>query len=115
SRVALGLFALSMASTAFADTPLDPMEHEIPMPSGGKVIRLLPVHHDFSHEQVVQDRLFYSPPLTDTLPSSYEIPHTSLPPVRDQGRRGTCAYFATVGLLEHYYDKKYSSPSLNLS
>jgi C1A family cysteine protease len=40
--------------------------------------------------------------MESALPSKYEIPHPLLPVVRDQGQRGTCAYFATVGLLETY-------------
>ncbi len=76
--------------------------------------RLLPVHHDPSHAAVVQERLNSS---LETMagPSKYEIPHKLLPPVRDQGMRGTCAYFATLGLLESYYMAKSPKTPVRLS
>ena len=35
--------------------------------------------------------------------TQYSISTSALPPVRDQGQRSTCAYFATVGIIEAYY------------
>lgn len=68
------------------------------------IYRLLPVHYSAHQVRVVQNRLAslaQQAPLD--LPARYEIATAALPVVRDQGSRGTCAYFATVGALEAYY------------
>lgn len=72
--------------------------------------RLLPVHHDPSHAAQVQARLMReSARVSGHLPKQYQIPTKMLPPIRDQGQRGTCAYFATVGILESYFMGQSSS------
>ncbi len=77
--------------------------------------RLKPAHHDLGYNAVVEERLAKAR-LRRDLPSSYKIPAAMLPPVRDQGERGTCAYFATLGLLESYYmAKSPANKNLNLS
>jgi hypothetical protein len=81
------------------------------MKSDGTVgsYRLLPMHHDLDHAADVQARLMSEAQRGSRVPSQYEIPHAMLPAIRDQGSRGTCAYFATVGLLETYYMNHSSS------
>lgn len=77
--------------------------------------RMMKVHRDPGQARLVEERLARSEPVRG-LPSSYTIPDSALPPIRDQGERGTCAYFATLGLVETYYMAK--SPSygnINLS
>lgn len=64
--------------------------------------RLRSVHFEPEHAAVVDARLRKIAPVRG-LPSTHQIPQTMLPPVRDQGQRGTCAYFATLGLAEAYY------------
>ncbi len=72
--------------------------------------RLLPVHYDPAHAAQVLARLSgESSRALDSLPSQHQIPTQILPPIRDQGQRGTCAYFATVGILETYYMNHSSS------
>lgn len=39
------------------------------------------------------------------LPASYGVPYYAITPVKDQGSRGTCWAFATIGLLESQYRK----------
>jgi hypothetical protein len=63
------------------------------------VYKLLPVHHDPSHAREVESRI---DDVRSDLPEKYYIPKDLLPPTRDQGQRGTCVYFATVGMLETY-------------
>jgi len=67
--------------------------------------KLLPVHHVPAHAKVVKQRLARLHAKRD-LPKSYDIPKNLLPPVRDQGQRGTCAYFATVGLVEAWLNSQ---------
>jgi hypothetical protein len=62
--------------------------------------QFLPVHHDPSHKAVVDKRLRLS---VSGLPDSAAIATNVTPAVKDQGQRGTCAYFATVATLESYY------------
>jgi hypothetical protein len=64
--------------------------------------RLLPVHHVPGYARTIQGRLS-AREFGAALPDTYQIPTTMLPVIRDQGQRGTCAYFATVGILETYY------------
>lgn len=61
--------------------------------------KLMPVHLDPSHAKLVESRKEYS--MRD-VPTAYTIPKTQLPAMRDQGQRGTCVYFATVGMMETY-------------
>lgn len=69
---------------------------------GSKVqYKLLPVKHDPRHAEVVERRLSLAS--KSLFHKQYDIPSSVLPAIRDQGNRGTCAYFATVGLLETYY------------
>lgn len=79
--------------------------------------KLLPVKHDPSHAQTVKNRLMSKKRSVANLPSNYSISKSKLPSIRDQGLRGTCAYFATAGLIETYYmaqdAKKYKG--INLS
>jgi hypothetical protein len=62
--------------------------------------KLLPVHIDPLHSSVVEARKEVA--VNSNLPASYQIPKASLPATRDQGSRGTCVYFATVGMIETY-------------
>jgi C1A family cysteine protease len=71
--------------------------------------RLLPVHHDPDHATIVSQRLQESSRKHLDLPPEYQISKDSLPVMRDQGERGTCTYFATVGVIESYYLAKSSS------
>jgi C1A family cysteine protease len=64
--------------------------------------KFLPVEYHPEQAQVVQARM-NAAKSTVAVPASYQIPHSKLPAIRDQGQRGTCAYFATTGLLETYY------------
>lgn len=61
--------------------------------------KLLPVHSDPSHAKVVEARPEFT---RANVPEKYQIPQSMLPPVRDQETRGTCVYFATVGIVETY-------------
>lgn len=71
--------------------------------------KLLPVHYDPTHAAVVKSRVSF---LGDSAtPPQYTIPTAALPVVRDQGQRGTCAYFATVGIIEAYYINQSSTNS----
>ena len=81
------------------------------------VVRLLPVHESVGHLNEVRQRLIdaqrrYAPL---ALPASYQIAKEKLPVVRDQGQRGSCAYFATVGLTETYYLRRPTHDRLDLS
>jgi hypothetical protein len=69
----------------------------------------LPVHFDPNHAAEVETRMRAESVRASTLPTQYQIPTNVLPPIRDQGQRGTCAYFATVGALETYYMNHSSS------
>jgi C1A family cysteine protease len=62
--------------------------------------RLMPVRLDPQHAKVFHAR---KKSLAISLPARAYIPADELPPIRNQGSRGTCAYFATVGILEKYY------------
>lgn len=44
-------------------------------------------------------------PDTETLPASYLVPHTARTPAKNQGSRGTCWIFSTMGILEGLYRK----------
>ena len=97
------LVGLAFVASAFADSEFST---EVIKRDGTKsAYRLLPVHHDPLHAPVVARRLQASALFESglKLPTSHQIAHTSLPAIRDQGFRGTCAYFATVGLMEQYY------------
>lgn len=62
--------------------------------------RFLSVHPNPARAQSVGNRFAT---LNQDLPLNYQIPPGKIPYVRDQGQRGTCAFFATVGILEAYY------------
>ena len=44
-------------------------------------------------------------PATEVLPAAYVVPYTARTPAKDQGRRGTCWIFSTMGILEGLYRK----------
>lgn len=44
-------------------------------------------------------------PTTETLPESFVVPYTARTPAKDQGHRGTCWIFSTLGVLEGSYRK----------
>ena len=90
---------MMVASAAMAAAPVAQVQK-----NGGNMVeyKLLPVKYDPAHMAVVKAR--HAKALrSDALPASFEISHDQLPPVRDQGQRGTCAYFATVGIIESHY------------
>jgi C1A family cysteine protease len=98
------LAASAVAGLSFSTQALAAdLTHQV-LKSDGEVAtyQFLPVQYDAAHEQVVQARKVLA--LSDFgTPASYQIPHSKLPAIRDQGQRGTCAYFATTGILETYY------------
>ena len=103
SVVAGGLFISSAPAFSADNVPgvADVMKND------GSVdrYRLLPVHFEPEHAAVVEARLAHVT-RDSSLPTSYQIDQSLLPPVRDQGQRGTCAYFATVGTIEAHYIRK---------
>jgi hypothetical protein len=113
--------ALSVAFLSLSASAADQVSSHIVVKSDGSVGRyvLLPVHYDPSHASAVESRLNRAASLRSSapsLPAQYQISTSALPPVRDQGERGTCAYFATVGVLETYYlAKSPANLGLNLS
>lgn len=64
--------------------------------------KLLPVKYDPNHAPIVEQRLKADQLTRVDLPKTYQIPREQLPAVRDQGARGTCVYFATIGQMENY-------------
>ncbi|MDR3607933.1 MAG: C1 family peptidase [Oligoflexia bacterium] len=98
--IASSALTLSLSATAAIDTPSRAV-----VKSDGTVstYRLLPVHLDPSHKTAVAARLQALSAHHPTLPDQHQIAANVTPAVRDQGERGTCAYFATVGVLESYY------------
>lgn len=44
-------------------------------------------------------------PATEALPESFVVPYTARTPTKDQGHRGTCWIFSTLGVLEGSYRK----------
>lgn len=100
SKVAVLSAIAMMASAAYANTPTAQVQRN---DGSLATYKLLPVHHDPAHAAVVQARHSDAALKSLSLPASYQIPTAKLPAIRDQGMRGTCAYFATVGLLETYY------------
>lgn len=44
-------------------------------------------------------------PATETLPETFVVPYTARTPTKDQGKRGTCWIFSTMGVLEGSYRK----------
>jgi hypothetical protein len=101
------LFVLALPVIAFgysAAAEQIPPVHAV-IKSDGTVAqyRFLSVHHDPAHAAIVARRLASVAPEAAAIPAQYQIPTSALPAVRDQGSRGTCAYFATVGVLETYY------------
>ena len=67
--------------------------------------RFMPVKYDPTHAAVVEQRLNQQTGYS-SLPATYSIGTDLISPIRDQGSRGTCAYFATLGVLESYYIAK---------
>jgi C1A family cysteine protease len=94
SRVAL-IGAFLFCSNVKADTNAVFVRH-----NDGSVeqYKLLPVHHDPTYAKNLKGRFQFQ--AQADLPAKYSIAKELLPPVRNQGSRGTCAYFATVGLME---------------
>jgi hypothetical protein len=69
--------------------------------------QLLPIlSHDPDHAAVVEERLKEDKTPRADLPKEHYISKAILPPVRDQLDRGTCVYFATIGLMENYLIKQ---------
>lgn len=108
--VTLSVLSVSLNAMAAQDRVADVIRND------GSVghFKLLPVHFDPAHAAVVKSRVSF---LDDSAtPPQYTIPASSLPVVRDQGQRGTCAYFATIGIIESYYIAQSSTnSSLTLS
>lgn len=96
----IALASLALIAPSAFDGELHPF-----VKSDGSVshYRFMKTKYDAGHAAIVQERLNNDVGADANLPNSYQIPHSMLPAVRDQGQRGTCAYFATVGILETYY------------
>ncbi len=106
----LTLSSLSL-SPAFANTSA----HLVHKADGsvGKYL-FLPVHYDASHAREVLNRR--ADLASVALPASYQIPAALIPAVRDQGERGTCAYFSTIAITEAYYmAQSRNNSGINLS
>ncbi len=100
------LFAALFSQTVFAQEST----HTIYKSDGSSSsYRFLPVKYDPAHKSIVELRLRQKKIDISAIPASYQISTSKLPQIRDQGSRGTCAYFSTVGLMEAYYMKKSSS------
>lgn len=82
-------------------------------------VRLRAVRLDPAHVAVVKKRTEASRERAKAFetqrPSSHIIPREAFTPVRDQGERGLCAYFATLGVVESHYAKTEQRSRLNLS
>jgi C1A family cysteine protease len=105
---------LSLTTWAMPATDL----HKVPLNNGTfGYYRLLKPHYDPTQASVVHQRLNQTLNYKYlSLPAEYEISSSLIPDVRDQARRPTCVYFATMGALESYYmsqSSKYSD--INLS
>lgn len=111
SRVVWAVFAIGVTGAAISASAAEPSPGRQVIKNDGSVswYRLLPVHHDPGHAAVVAKRLANAKWDSTPLPASYQISTANLPPIRDQGQRGTCAYFATVGIIETYYQAQSSS------
>ncbi len=100
-----GFVAASISQTVFSQE----MTQTVYKSDGSKSqYRFLPVNYDPNQKSIVTERLKEKNLHGLALPSSYVISNSKLPDVRDQGSRGTCVYFSTVGLMEAYFMKKSS-------
>jgi hypothetical protein len=114
----LFVLALPVVAIGFAAFAQDnPLARQVVKSDGSTAqYRLLPVHYSPGHAAIVNRRMTLSSLNPTAIPAQYQISTSALPVVRDQGSRGTCAYFATVGVLESYYlAKSPSNAGLTLS
>jgi hypothetical protein len=109
SKKVFAVFSSLLSFATISQAQADPTAQVVKTDGSVVNYKLLPVHHDLQHDAEVKARLFSQMTRFSALPSSHQIPTKMLPPIRDQGNRGTCAYFATVGILETYYMGQSSS------
>jgi C1A family cysteine protease len=107
------VFALAvslLSSVAVSQAKADPTAQVLKADGSFSTYKLLPLHHVPMHAAEVKARLMRESLRSAAhLPAQYQIPTKKLPAIRDQGNRGTCAYFATVGILESYFMGQSSS------
>jgi hypothetical protein len=102
----LCLTSIACTSIAMAASTADSV-HSIYKADGTVgLYKFLPVHFEPSQQARVNERLRMLDMDAKGIPATYHIPSAKLPEIRDQQQRGTCAYFATVGLMEAYYMTK---------
>jgi len=99
SKFAL-LGALLIGTMANAQT-MEPFAVQLNDGSVGHY-KLLPAKFDPAHNKAFMKTLLHVRAVNSKLPPKYAIPSQYLPEIRDQGQRGTCAYFATVGITESW-------------
>jgi hypothetical protein len=110
-----GSLALLTQTYAYADESYSPVQVIQKNDGSVGIYRLLPLQDEPDHELEVQQRLEQSVNALAAVPSKYQIPSSYIPNSRDQGARSSCAYFATVGLLESYYLRNAPRKRIKLS